>query len=201
MADLSFKWIPMGPILRARNFRHLFRYREDMPLFKRFGLKRFIGAWPTLLILIALASLILGMGLPVTASYIVLGTLSAPALYNLIAHSQLVDLLAAGNLPHVVQICRLVQGMPLGILEEFPYRSGETTLSEGDLIAVYSDGVTDRENQMAESFGVDRLKQASLRSRGDEARIALYTLLGEIQGWSAGKTPDDDMTLVVARVR
>lgn len=51
------------------------------------------------IILVALASLILGMGLPVTASYIVLGTLSAPALYNLIAHSQLVDLLAAGNLP------------------------------------------------------------------------------------------------------
>jgi len=49
------------------------------------------------LILIALASLVLGMGLPVTAAYIVLATLSAPALYNLIADAQLVDLLAAGQ--------------------------------------------------------------------------------------------------------
>ncbi|OEE90944.1 TRAP transporter permease [Vibrio crassostreae] len=49
--------------------------------------------------LIALASLILGMGLPVTAAYIVLGTLSAPALYKLIAESQLLDLLVSGQLP------------------------------------------------------------------------------------------------------
>ena len=45
VADLQFKWIPMGPVLRARNFRHLFRYQEDMPLFKKFGIKRFIGAY------------------------------------------------------------------------------------------------------------------------------------------------------------
>ena len=48
--------------------------------------------------LIALASLVLGMGLPVTAAYIVLGTLSAPALYNLIVDSQLTDIIAKGML-------------------------------------------------------------------------------------------------------
>lgn len=49
-------------------------------------------------VLIALASLVLGMGLPVTASYIVLGTLSAPALYNLIVDAQLVQVVADGTL-------------------------------------------------------------------------------------------------------
>jgi len=51
------------------------------------------------LILIALASLVLGMGLPVTASYIVLGTLSAPALFNIIADGQLVQAIANGQIP------------------------------------------------------------------------------------------------------
>ncbi|MFQ3789482.1 TRAP transporter permease [Halomonas sp. A29] len=51
------------------------------------------------LVLIAIASLVLGMGLPVTAAYIVLGTLSAPALYGLMAHGELMDLLMAGELP------------------------------------------------------------------------------------------------------
>ncbi|MCY9843426.1 TRAP transporter permease [Vibrio caribbeanicus] len=51
-----------------------------------------------MLILVALASLILGMGLPVTAAYIVLGTLSAPALYKLLAEGQLVELMMQGNL-------------------------------------------------------------------------------------------------------
>lgn len=48
--------------------------------------------------LIALASLVLGMGLPVTAAYIVLGTLSAPALYNLIVDAQLVEIISKGLL-------------------------------------------------------------------------------------------------------
>jgi len=51
------------------------------------------------LVLVALVSLVLGMGLPVTASYVVLATLSAPALYVLIAQGQLVDLIVAGTLP------------------------------------------------------------------------------------------------------
>ncbi|WP_417547829.1 TRAP transporter permease [Marinobacter segnicrescens] len=57
------------------------------------------GSLLVTIVLVALASLILGMGLPVTAAYIVLATLSAPAIYQLIAQSQLIDLMASGNLP------------------------------------------------------------------------------------------------------
>jgi TRAP transporter 4TM/12TM fusion protein len=53
--------------------------------------------------LIALASLVLGMGLPVTAAYIVLGTLSAPALYALIADGLLVDALMNGQIPETAK--------------------------------------------------------------------------------------------------
>lgn len=57
------------------------------------------GSLVITILLVALASLILGMGLPVTAAYIVLATLSAPAIYNLIAQSQVLELLVNGNLP------------------------------------------------------------------------------------------------------
>lgn len=50
------------------------------------------------LALIALASLVLGMGLPVTAAYIVLGTLSAPALHALISDGLLVEALVNGQI-------------------------------------------------------------------------------------------------------
>ena len=53
--------------------------------------------------LIALASLVLGMGLPVTAAYIVLGTLSAPALYALISDGLLVDALTSGQIPEMAK--------------------------------------------------------------------------------------------------
>ncbi len=54
------------------------------------------------IILIALASLILGMGLPVTASYVVLSVLSAPALVGLMLTPEMAMLVNAGvTLPEV----------------------------------------------------------------------------------------------------
>lgn len=50
------------------------------------------------IVMIALASLVLGMGLPVTAAYIVLATLSAPALAGMIADRFVIDAMVAGTL-------------------------------------------------------------------------------------------------------
>lgn len=75
------------------------------------------------IVLVAIASLVLGMGLPVTASYIVLGTLSAPAIFNLIAQSQLLEMMSNGTLPQAANavfmlvdptsVAKLAQGMPM----------------------------------------------------------------------------------------
>lgn len=73
------------------------------------------------LILVALASLVLGMGLPVTASYIVLATLSAPLIFDLISQSQLLIALQAGDLPsNVAATLSLFGGDPLLALQEMP---------------------------------------------------------------------------------
>lgn len=62
-----------------------------------------IGQWSggsvlVAIVLIALASLVLGMGLPVAAAYIVVATLSAPALADLLVRSELVGVIAAGTI-------------------------------------------------------------------------------------------------------
>ncbi|MBT8079386.1 MAG: TRAP transporter fused permease subunit [Gammaproteobacteria bacterium] len=73
------------------------------------------------LVLVALASLILGMGLPVTASYIVLATLAAPALYDLISQSVMIEALRAPDLPaNVRAIVDLFGGDPVRALNEMP---------------------------------------------------------------------------------
>ena len=73
------------------------------------------------LILVALASLVLGMGLPVTASYIVLATLSAPLIFDLISQSQLLEALQAGDLPtNVAATIGLFGGDPVVALQEMP---------------------------------------------------------------------------------
>jgi TRAP transporter 4TM/12TM fusion protein len=52
-----------------------------------------------LLVLVAIASLVLGMGLPVTAAYAVLAPLSAPALNDLMMADHIVQAIAAGEIP------------------------------------------------------------------------------------------------------
>jgi phosphoserine phosphatase RsbU/P len=96
----------------------------------------------------------------------------------------------------------LVDGGPvLGLMEGAAYATAERSVRRGDLFVLYSDGVVDRSNAQGEQLGVERLKQAALHAAADGARIALYSMLGEVQGWSGGTPPDDDATLIVARVR
>ena len=73
------------------------------------------------LVLVALASLVLGMGLPVTASYIVLATLSAPLIFDLISQSALLEALQGGDLPsNVAATIGLFGGDPVIALQEMP---------------------------------------------------------------------------------
>ncbi len=75
------------------------------------------------ILLVALASLVLGMGLPVTAAYIVLATLSAPAIRDLIVESELINAIASGQVPEQAKavfmlvapekVAQLGQTMPL----------------------------------------------------------------------------------------
>ncbi|WP_439522066.1 TRAP transporter permease [Marivita sp.] len=77
------------------------------------------------LILIALASLVLGMGLPVTAAYIVLATLSAPALSGMISDQFVITQLAAGTLPEAAKAVLL-----FGVPDQIEMLSRELTHAE-----------------------------------------------------------------------
>ena len=104
---------------------------------------------------------------------------------------------AAGEVRDLVQ-----GGTVLGLVEDSVYEQGSVSFRPDDLFVFYSDGITDRVNPDGELFGVERLKEAAARTGTDSsARITLYSLLGEVQGWSAGAQAEDDMTLVVARAR
>jgi serine phosphatase RsbU (regulator of sigma subunit) len=92
-------------------------------------------------------------------------------------------------------------GTVLGLMEKSPYERGRASIRPGDMLVFFSDGLTDRTSPGGEMYGVERLKQAALRSRDDAARIALYSLLGDVQGFSGGHHAEDDVTLIVTRVR
>jgi serine phosphatase RsbU (regulator of sigma subunit) len=92
-------------------------------------------------------------------------------------------------------------GTVLGLAETTLYAERRRPVQRGDVLVLYSDGVSERASPSGELFGAERLREAARRARGDDPRIALYSLLGEIQGFAGGRPADDDQTLIVARVR
>ncbi len=92
-------------------------------------------------------------------------------------------------------------GTLLGLVEDSSYVSARLPVHADDVLVFYTDGVTDRSSREGEMYGPERLKEAAVRNRKDAARIALYSMLGEVQGWSGGLPAEDDATLVVAKLR
>jgi sigma-B regulation protein RsbU (phosphoserine phosphatase) len=92
-------------------------------------------------------------------------------------------------------------GTVLGLMEDARFARGGVRLRPSDLLVLYSDGITDRTNPEGELYGLERLRRAADCSRTDPARICLYSILGDIQGWSRGTPAEDDATLIVARAR
>ncbi len=97
------------------------------------------GSLLATLALVALASLVLGMGLPVTASYIVLATLSAPLIFDLISQSQLLEALQAPDIPsNVAAAIGLFGGDAAVALQEMPLQMKQLIRAEmlpADLLA------------------------------------------------------------------
>jgi serine phosphatase RsbU (regulator of sigma subunit) len=92
-------------------------------------------------------------------------------------------------------------GTVLGLMEGARFEQDRLRLDRDDLLVFFSDGITDRLAQDGQFYGADRLKAAAIRSQGDAARLALYSLLGDVQEFSAGAPAEDDMTLIVAKPR
>ncbi|MEO1090312.1 MAG: TRAP transporter fused permease subunit [Pseudomonadota bacterium] len=80
-----------------------------------------IGTWSggnlvIAIVLVALASLILGMGLPVTAAYIVLATLSAPALAGMIGDNAVISHLVEQGVSAAIAPILMLQAPDLGLI-------------------------------------------------------------------------------------
>jgi serine phosphatase RsbU (regulator of sigma subunit) len=96
-------------------------------------------------------------------------------------------------------------GLLLGVLSDAAYVSGSFKLGAGDVLIIYSDGITESLNNAGEEFGWARLEQqlrraqtASADATGSADRM-LFSLLGAVQDFAATRSLVDDMSLVIVR--
>jgi serine phosphatase RsbU (regulator of sigma subunit)/ligand-binding sensor domain-containing protein len=91
--------------------------------------------------------------------------------------------------------------LPLGIHRKVLYDETMLPLQAGDLIVLYTDGLPEAMNAQQEQFDFARMEM-SLRqvSRTTRAAQVVKRLLYEVEKFSGGVKPHDDLTLVVIRV-
>jgi len=88
----------------------------------------------------------------------------------------------------------------LGVFKKWDCMMGESQLGPGDLLALYTDGVTETVNDAGEEFGEERLIEALRRHRWLSPEELLTTVVEEVRGFSP-QEQGDDLTLVVAKCR
>ena len=115
-----------------------------------------------------------------------------------------IALLNAGHMPplHLTgdTITELARGGPaLGILKQATYSEQRVALQTGDVLLVYSDGLTEAQNSGGDFFGEERLRRLLARMQGlDAARMGEH-ILERIRRFTGDSRQHDDMSLMILR--
>ncbi len=91
-------------------------------------------------------------------------------------------------------------GRPLGLLPGGGFEERQASFAEGDWLFLYTDGVTDSENEAGEPFGVERLQALLLAERVSGLDGVLARVEQAVREHRGGREADDDATLVALRV-
>lgn len=88
-------------------------------------------------------------------------------------------------------------GIPLGILPEATWEAQTMRLQGGDLLVLYTDGVTEAQNENGDFFDRQRLAAVLRRHEGHSAREIREALLAELARFTGDIDQVDDITLLV----
>src|SRR5208283_4783691 len=88
----------------------------------------------------------------------------------------------------------------LGLFEEWDCSVAELELAAGDVLVIYTDGVSEASPNEEDEFGETRLIEVTRSHQQQSADEILDAVLASVQGFSHGEQADD-MTLIVARGR
>jgi serine phosphatase RsbU (regulator of sigma subunit) len=104
-----------------------------------------------------------------------------------------------------------VANIPIGIDEDKQYKNQETTIAPGDVILLYTDGLTEAMNAGEELFGLTRVENAvcSGKSSGngevsssfESSQQLLDTMTHAVSEFVNGAEQSDDLTMLVIQVK
>ena len=111
----------------------------------------------------------------------------------------------AGHNPPVVlrngEVIRLEAGGPVvGLLPFAPYTEQALTLEPGDLLLLYTDGISEAMTRDDEEWGEERMIAAAVAVRGNDAGDVLKAMFAAADQFTAGAPQHDDMTMLILKL-
>ncbi len=93
------------------------------------------------------------------------------------------------------------EGIPLGLLEQTDYQEVALQLKKGDLLTIFSDGVSEAMNPAHDEFGTRRLANLLREHSQKPVQEIIENIFKEIVGFEEGRPRRDDQTMLLVRVR
>jgi sigma-B regulation protein RsbU (phosphoserine phosphatase) len=95
-----------------------------------------------------------------------------------------------------------VGGIILGVMKTvFPYKSEIVKLRTGDVLILFTDGISEAMNKQDEEFSDKILEELALSIANENSNEILNKIKNEVQKFTAGTLQSDDMTMVVVKVK
>jgi HAMP domain-containing protein len=92
-------------------------------------------------------------------------------------------------------------GLILGMLPQIVYDEAQAHLEPADLLAVFTDGVTEARNEAGDFFGPERMVELLRRTKSGSCSSLLQQLVHEIEQFAGDGPQADDITVILARRR
>jgi len=115
--------------------------------------------------------------------------------------------LASAGHPAVIRLTRDhalelldIDGMLVGIVDDYEYENREIQLDPGDRLFVYSDGVVEQANLAGEQFGEQRLQAEIVDSQASPLEQCVRELEQEIIQWSGDGHLTDDLSILAIEI-
>ncbi len=91
-------------------------------------------------------------------------------------------------------------GLPFGILEGEQYHNAVMEIEPGDILVVYTDGITEAQDKNGQLFGYQRLQDVIRIYANQDAQTIRNAIIDAVENFAQGMAQFDDLTLVVAKI-
>ena len=80
-----------------------------------------------------------------------------------------------------------------------PYEEEIIQFDKGDLLVIFSDGITEAMNAEEEEFEEERLLELLLKNKSKNPEVLIDLIINEVNNFAAGQPQMDDMTIIVIK--